>query len=176
MIEKVLINMKIKNSMSFVLVMLAFAGFSQSNLDLCNREQALLKLGQIEKEAKEVVKNTRDDNCVLKFLDTLTVCFIETGETKYISALESICKISDGYVSEYFWELTEKIVHQNFTAYSDYLSKSDRCLEMYLLQIMTPKSRQDDLFQRIDKELGKEKISINKKEYLKKLKAKVSQQ
>ena len=98
----------------------------------------------------------------LDFLDTLNDCFVKTGEQKYISTLEAISKVSDGYVSEYFWELTERMVNQNFASYSDYLSGDKRNLEKYLLQIMIPESRKKILFSEIDKELLKNTIKKSK--------------
>jgi hypothetical protein len=146
-----------------------------SKVDICDKKSALANLEAVRQNAKEII-TTSNDNCVLGLLDTLTTLFITTKETKYIQTLDAICKVSDGYVSEYFWELTEKLVHQNFGAYTEFLSmQKERCMEKFLLQTMTTEQRKKDVTDFIDKELKVSAIKAEKKKYLLELRKKVNQ-
>jgi hypothetical protein len=162
----------------FIIILSLFFTIFQSGkpLSLCNKKEAMSKLDIVKTNAKQLLSESSavDDNCVLSFLDTLTYCFIKTGELKYISTLNAISKVSDGYISEYLWELTEKMINQNFTAYSDYLTGEKKNLEKYLLQIMIPEDRKKILYDKIDLELSKNKLKKGKREYLKLLKVRVS--
>lgn len=164
-----------KSTLVCVCLLICFTGFSQSKIDICNKGEILLILDQVEKDPKEILTNASDDVCVLEFLDTLTHCFIATGEYRYLNVLEAVCNVSDGYVSEYFIEITQTLVNENFAAYTNYLSNGNRCLEVLLLEATTVYGdvKKEELFHWIDLELSKTETTTGKKEYLKNLKLKV---
>lgn len=144
-------------------------------VDVCDKAAALSNLEGVRLKAKEIIVSS-NDNCVLGFLDTLTTLFITTKETKYIQTLDAVCKVSDGYVSEYIWELTEKLVHQSFGAFSDYLTfEKERCMEKYLLQTMSTERRKKDVTDYIDKELKISTLKLEKVKYLMDLRKKINQ-
>jgi hypothetical protein len=140
-------------------------------IDICNKKAAIANLKMIEANAKQIITSSNDD-CVLELLDTLTVLSIKTKEVKYLQTLNEICKISDGYVSEYYIDITEKLVYKNFSVYTSFLAlQKDRCLEKFLIQRMSGENQKKEVVKFIDKEL-KDKIDLKKKNYLLELRKK----
>jgi len=170
--------MKIINNIALSFILLnnpAVCQNKQDKIDICDKKVALANLDAVQKNAKEII-TTSNDNCVLGLLDTLTALFIKTEQIKYIETLDAICKVSDGYVSEYFWELTEKLVHQSFGAYTGFLStQKERCMEKFLLQTITTGQRKKDVKNFIDKELKVSTIKAEKKKYLSELLKKITE-
>lgn len=158
----------------------SFSGTCQSKIDICNKKSVLSNLPVVQKNIKEIIQNS-NDNCVLEFLDTLTNGFIKNNNQEYIKTLDVICQIADGYVGEYFWELTEKLTFQSFDSFIEYLSlqKSNNCFEKTLLEIMSWKlqdgtsPRKDKLIKLIDNKLKSITIKTQTKKYLEELRKKL---
>lgn len=159
--------MKIINNIALFFILLnnpAVCQNKQDKIDICNKKVALTNLETVQRNAKEIITTSNDD-CVLGLLDTLTILFIKTQQTKYIKTLDAICQIKDGYVGEYFWEITEKLVFQSFGSFIEYLSlqKESSCFEKDLLEIMKwelkdgTNPRKEKLIKLIDEKFKSEK-------------------
>lgn len=175
--------MRIINNAALIFILFsnpAVCQNKQGKVDMCDKKVALANLENIQKNAKAIITASNDD-CVLGLLDTLTSLFINTQQTKYIQTLDAVCKVNDGYVSEHFLDLIEKLTFESFNSFVDYmaLQQADNCLEKNLLEIMKWKlkdgtsPRKEKLIKLIDKELKATTIKAEKKKYLAELRKKV---
>lgn len=92
-------------------------------------------LNNINKNAKAIIDSSKDD-CVMRLLDTLTIKAINSDENKYLMPLESLRKVSDGYVSEYFLEIGVKLFYKDFKDYVLYIFNRRMAKENYLEKVM----------------------------------------
>ena len=158
----------------FLLISMSSIALSQDNFNTCNRKAIINDLAYFNKNVSEFINNKSDDNCVMLLMDTIVYLFQKTGNVNYIEALHSICFISDGYISEYFWELSDRLVFNSFGMYVDFLSSKkckENCLEKYFFQIINTEKRKQSVLILIDKEF-KQKNSKRKIKYLLQLQTK----
>lgn len=154
-------------------ILLMSCPYYHSDPTLCNAEWSLKNTAYIRENAAEIIANTAkvDDNCIFVFLDTLTVRYIQYNDQEAIHTLSSIADIADGFVSEYYLEVVERLATKNFSRFTLFLSENqdDKLLE-YLLELGQYKSINSNLIQLIDKELSSSDNSKGKEEFLHELK------
>ena len=69
------------------------------------------------------------DNCLLQLLDSIVIGYDRRGEIGELVALDSLCSVSDGFLSEYFWEIGASLIHNSFEGYFDYIfTNRNSCL------------------------------------------------
>lgn len=78
-------------------------------------------LDSIVSTPKSFINDYHPDSCVLSLLDTLSQKAIQTREVRYLQALEAVCIIKDGYVSEYLLEIGTFQFYQNFESVLHYM-------------------------------------------------------
>lgn len=121
-----------------------------------------------------------NDSCVLGLLDSLTNRFIKESDLKYIVCLDSISRISDGYVSEYFLVISKKLLYNNFKKYINYLYKQknhsnvlkDFLIDGISMEIATAKNKEEkekEVKKYIETEQLKQKLSSAENAYLKEI-------
>jgi len=150
----------------FIIASFLSIQFTQEPSTLCDKAVAIENLNFVNQNAKSLLALTAkiNDNCIIEYLDTLTECFIATENLEYLHTLDVICGVADGFVGEYYWEVTEKIINEKFSLYMEYLYSNDTCLEKQLLTISTAPNVNEKINSLMDKEL--KRSSGNKKEYL----------
>ncbi len=104
---------------------------SNNNLEnhvttIVNNELACQYLGDIDKNINSISFLPRkwmggDDSCVLNIIDSLAFKFISTNEIIYLSALDSVCKYSDGYISEYLFHIYMEMFENDFASFIQYI-------------------------------------------------------
>ena len=93
-------------------------------------------LEELTADPKKFINGSEDDNCVLAIIDAISEKAIEKGQAEYLDALNAIANISDGYVSEYFWEISAEQFYKNFDNLIPFLvsrSESDH-LRTFIVQ------------------------------------------
>lgn len=148
-------------------------GISEKNdlvFDPCIAYKAIdSNLQDICNNASSYVKNQPDD-CVLSLLDTISKRALSERNDRYLKALEAICEISDGYVSEYLMEVAEAQFYNNFDNLISFCSSEDRCLSHYIIEGLSMKASMS-----IDPDSEKNNIEIfiqqqvNKSNYTKEM-------
>jgi hypothetical protein len=162
----------------------SFSGTCQSKIDLCDKKSSLANLEEVRKNARALISEKSlksQDNCVLEFIDTLTNGFITNQTKEYITTLDAICLVRDGYVAEYFVEIIERLTFESFVPFIEYLSlqKEGSCFEKELLEIMKWKlndgsnPRKDRLINLIEEKLKSTTIKAKTKIYLESLRRKL---
>ena len=137
-------------------------------------------LDVIRKNADEILKGY--DNCVIALMDSLTLKFIKSNELKYIETLDSICRVSDGYVGEILAEECEELFYKNFKGFFQYLYRhrnDNNCfenqlvweisLEMNMAEDREKAKREVDSY--LKDKIRELKLSEREIEYLKKIQA-----
>jgi hypothetical protein len=84
------------------------------------------------------------DVCVLSLLDTLGKLYIRKDTMEALICLDSLYKYSDGYVSEYFLEVGEKIFFNQFKKSMKYIYKNRSGSKLKQLIVYSISSRLSD--------------------------------
>lgn len=133
----------------------------------------------IQSNVKDILKGK--DECVLRLLDSLTNKAITAKKEQYFETLDSICTVRDGYVSEYYWEIGQKLFNDNFIGFFNYIYKNRNkksCLESVFIDAVSVEinmsENRNKKMEEIEYYLLEQTKSFNfsnaQKEYLKKLK------
>lgn len=148
-----------------------FTILMSNNTNLCEIQTALNDLENVQNNAENIISITSsiNDDCVIEFMDTLSSCFIKTGETRYIQTLECFCAVSDGYVSEYFFEISERLLNKSFSNYTNYLLKGNKCLEKYLVTLIQSGDMKNRFQELVKEENSFKSVSSEKINYLNEL-------
>jgi hypothetical protein len=157
-------------------IIILFAVFQNTSYgqNLCDKKWICNNLELIQSDAKNILLQSPDD-CVLRFLDTLNDLYNTTKELQFINTLDAVCKISDGYVSEYFWGITDSLIEKSFKQYVHYLAEQpNQCLEKFILQAYSNSERRKYLIDKIDTEINYCNPNIQTRDYLILLKEKFS--
>lgn len=139
----------------FLFCVLAF-GCNEANnsVNVKNIKEPLIKEQTIQKENKninceisenindyldEIISNphkyineNNDDNCVLSIIDSLNSKSIKYEDIRYFQALEAICNISDGYISEYLMSVAIIQYYTNLNGLLTFI-KDNKCFKKMLI-------------------------------------------
>lgn len=105
-----------------------------SNCETATNIDAYLQ--EINITPRKFINGQVDDNCVLAIVKAISDKSISTGEDKYLEALNAICGISDGYLSEYLLEIGTYQLYDNFQKLTEYLvaQGSSSCLRRVIIE------------------------------------------
>lgn len=147
-------------------------------LDVCTVAQNVVKhLSVINTYPKKMLIGNKDE-CVLKMLDSLVEYATKTEDTKYLKTLESLCKTSDGYVSEAFDEISLRLFQNNFYPFFRFIydkkDTMDNCLRGGVIMGYSYKlletNNKDEEYSEIDKfinqKIKKHKLNSEEKSFL----------
>lgn len=136
---------------------------------------------------REINGNSRlvlngDDSCVLRLLDSLSGRFVADQENVYMAALDSLARVSDGYVSEYFGFVSYELYKGALPKYIEYLQsvKDKSRLRGFLVEgieaTLDTDSKPDKRLEEIRKIFTDANLPPQQKEYVEKIlqEAKVS--
>lgn len=87
------------------------------SLDPCIIAKKPLDANLIKQNAKIILKGK--DACVLSLIDSITN-YILKNDSVFIECLDSLFRVSDGYVSEYFLEIGTKLFYKKFALMTRY--------------------------------------------------------
>jgi len=77
---------------------------------------------------------TGNDSCVLHILDSLTSYTFKKRDTSMLSLLDKLCSESDGYISEYFEDVSDSLFYHHLRMFLKWEMKhADNCLEQQLV-------------------------------------------
>jgi len=98
---------------------ITFDAFSQDNI--CGKGfKSKKEIDFVKKNAYKIIISNNDD-CVVDMIDSITNNFIQSSKLFYIEAMDSIYKVSDGYVTEALIYNYEVIFQKNFNAFFNYV-------------------------------------------------------
>lgn len=135
-------------------------------------------LDQIKQNSKSIIR-VNPDNCVLALLDSLTERSINEKNVQYLIALDSICVNADGYVSEYYIDISLKLFYNDFESYFMYIygksSNKNNCLRGKLIEALSmelsdadnPDTKKAEIQQFIQEQITLVNLSNDKQKYLK---------
>jgi hypothetical protein len=83
------------------------------SLDACWLVTHNVDASFIQKNAKRIVSHGKD-NCVMAFIDKIVNGTFKGNGREYFYVLASICKVSDGYVTDYLDDAGVKLFNKNF--------------------------------------------------------------
>jgi hypothetical protein len=145
---------------------------------VCQIAQKPIKyIDYITQNPKLIFNSSSNPSCVLALVDSLSDHYIKTGNPESLIALESIGKISDGYLSEFYDETSQNILFGRFDGFLHYLYqqkyiyKKSSCFEFYLevsfaLDILEKRYTLSDLKNKIQKMAVKNNVSDEEKKYI----------
>ncbi|NQY31127.1 MAG: hypothetical protein HRT69_16885 [Flavobacteriaceae bacterium] len=80
----------------------------------------------VNNNAKLIINNSVDDNCILRYVDSISKRFIKSPNKMYFKALERVYDISDGYLSEYMAMVSYQQFEENFEVfYGFYITENN---------------------------------------------------
>lgn len=100
---------------------------NKTGIDVCklSKEPSAYIASIVHKKAKEVVASIKEkpnaEECILNLIDKLTQG--DTMKTENLSALESLNAKSDGFLSEYFMEVSLELLDNSDSGFIDFLRK-----------------------------------------------------
>lgn len=95
-------------------------------------------LDEIKNNASKIIRDN-EDNCVIALLDSLTYKSIKATNHRFLVVLDSICIISDGYVSEYYMDLSLRLFYEDFNDLLSYtkIRNKDNCIRKRLVEALS---------------------------------------
>jgi len=147
------------------------------NESLCSAVKNIEKhLSKIIDNSKSYIKN-QEDKCVLALLDTISKKAINDKDIQYIEALEAICKVSDGYVSEALMEIARVQFYDNFNNLITYCYSERNCLQESVIDALSMEvsgsenriTKRKEIDNYIQLQIRQHKYSKEKIEYIKQL-------
>ncbi len=90
-------------------------------------------VSDIIRNPKKFINNDHDDECVLDFMHRLSKKAISSKEIDYVRALDAICQVSDGYLSESFPSYSfDQFLKNSDCLFSYFENNSTVCLMDYI--------------------------------------------
>lgn len=137
-------------------------------------------LSKIIDNASSYIKHQKDE-CVLALLDTISKRAINDKEVQYLGALEAICKVSDGYVSEALMEITGIQFYNNFDNLIAYCFSGNKCLRQSVIDALSMEmsmsenriSKRKEIDNYIQLQIKQQKYGKEKIEYIEQLKKEI---
>lgn len=85
-----------------------------NKLDACViARETNTSFNMINGNIKSILKNSTD-TCVFSLIDFLASRAIRLTDTSYLHTLNVICNAGDGYVSEYYLQVSDRLFHKDF--------------------------------------------------------------
>lgn len=118
-------------------------------VDICDLNQQPVDtiILEIQKNAKLLLSsiklNHKNEECIFKLIDKLSGS--ENIDSKNFLALEKLNELSDGFLSEYFMEVTMKFFNENNSKFLDFLQeKENSTLEKSLIDGLSMEISMED--------------------------------
>lgn len=100
-----------------------------------------LHIDDIIDDPNAYVNDKISDNCVLALIDSINMRAIRTDKDEFLKALEAICNVSDGYVSEYFLDIGVYQFYHNFNQLINYAflqkQENSNCLRQVIIEAIS---------------------------------------
>ncbi len=102
----------------------------------CNLNSIDSIVNEINYNPKKFMSSLNNDSCLIKVIDEIHLQSLINNSNKYLNALNKICELGDGYVSEYVAEIVEKQLINNTFNYSKFISEDtvNSCLQTRIFE------------------------------------------
>jgi len=127
-----------------------------------------------------ISKYPKEEECIFALIDELSNEFIKTSNKFYLEALDTLNSHSDGFLSEYFMDVSVRMFNQNFKALVLYLYTNKNSsfestlvdglsMELSVLNDEARKNRHDEIIAFVGRKIKQYNFSENQEDFIGKI-------